>query len=51
MKGVKKVKEYFKINEYDLSREKDVFYGEIVFKVFDRKSKSRKRVREIFKEM
>lgn len=51
MKGVKKAKEHLKTNEHDLSREKDVLYGETVFKALDRKSKSRKRAREISKEM
>lgn len=51
MKGVKKAKEHLKTNELDLSKEKEVFYGGIVFKAPDSKSKSRKRAREISKEM
>lgn len=51
IKGVKKAKEHLKTNEHDLCREKDVLYSETVFKALDRKSNSRKRAREIHKEM
>lgn len=38
--GVNKVKKYFKSNEYDLYKENEVFYNEIILMDFD-KSKSK----------
>jgi hypothetical protein len=51
MKGVKKAKEHLKSNKHELSKDREVLYGDRVFKALDRKSKSRKRVREISKEI
>lgn len=49
MKGVKKAKEHLKTN--DLSKENEVPYSQTVLQSLDRKSKNRKRAREISKEM
>ena len=51
MKGVKKAKEQLKTYEHDLAQEADTLYGDTIYKALDRRCKSRKRAREISREI
>ncbi|XP_078320246.1 uncharacterized protein LOC111103749 [Crassostrea virginica] len=51
MKGVKKAKEQLKTYEHDLAQETDTLYGDTIYRALDRRCKSKKRAREISREM
>ena len=51
MKGVKKAKAQLKIYEHDMAQETDTLYGDTIYRALDRRCKSKKRAREISREM
>ncbi|XP_055998702.1 uncharacterized protein LOC130047476 [Ostrea edulis] len=51
MKGVEKAKEQLKTYEHDLAQETDTLYGDTIYKALDRRCKSKKRAREISREI
>jgi hypothetical protein len=51
MKGVKKAKEQLKIYAHDLSQEGNTLYGGTIYKALDLRCKSKKRAREISREI
>jgi hypothetical protein len=51
MKCVKKTKKQMKTYEHDLAEEADTLYGDTIYKALDGRCKSRKRAREISREI